>query len=90
MSSPLDADGSRRRGWPAAIGGPALVKGLGTVREDPFHTQFVSTNGLPKKFDRALLDLVPTQCAANFVFDIQLLLAARDAGWSIEEIPVLK
>lgn len=45
-------------------------------------------NGLPKMFHRDLLGLLPPERAVDFVFDTQLILAARGAGWIIEEVPV--
>lgn len=45
-------------------------------------------NGLPKAFDRSLLDLLPNTLLKTFVFDAQLLFTARRNGWDIEELDV--
>jgi glycosyltransferase involved in cell wall biosynthesis len=46
-------------------------------------------NGLPKMFNKSLLDCLPVERAKNFVFDTQILYAARSNGWEIYEIPVV-
>lgn len=45
-------------------------------------------NGLPKMFNRALLDLLPAERMKTFVFDSQLLSVARKNHWTIMEVPV--
>lgn len=45
-------------------------------------------NGLPKMFESNLLDLLPAEKMKTFVFDSQLLYAARKNNWEISEIPV--
>jgi len=45
-------------------------------------------NGLPKIFDRLLLDLLPEERMLNFVFDSQLMAVANWSGWKIKEVPV--
>jgi undecaprenyl-phosphate 4-deoxy-4-formamido-L-arabinose transferase len=45
-------------------------------------------NGLPKMFTSDLLNLLPEERMKTFVFDSQLLFAARNNHWRIFEIPV--
>jgi glycosyltransferase involved in cell wall biosynthesis len=45
-------------------------------------------NGLPKMFHRDLIDELPAERMKTFVFDAQLITAARTRGWRIEEVAV--
>jgi glycosyltransferase involved in cell wall biosynthesis len=45
-------------------------------------------NGLPKLFNKEILNHLPSPRAINFVFDTQLLLASRKLSWHIEEVEV--
>jgi glycosyltransferase involved in cell wall biosynthesis len=45
-------------------------------------------NGLPKMFDRGLLDALPPERPRTFVFDAMILQAARRSGRAILEVPV--
>jgi hypothetical protein len=45
-------------------------------------------NGLPKIFDRTLLDLIQGVRMKTFVFDAQIISLARTNKWAIREIPV--
>ncbi len=45
-------------------------------------------NGLPKMFNKDLLQFLPDERMTTFVFDAQLLFAARKQRWSVSEVPV--
>jgi glycosyltransferase involved in cell wall biosynthesis len=45
-------------------------------------------NGLPKMFDRGLLDALPSERPRTFVFDAMILQCARRSGRTILEVPV--
>jgi glycosyltransferase involved in cell wall biosynthesis len=45
-------------------------------------------NGLPKGFHRHLLDLLPERRLTTFVFDAQIIAAARTNKWKVVETPV--
>lgn len=45
-------------------------------------------NGLPKAFDRSLLNYLPSERMKTFVLDAQLIYVARKAGWDVEEVEV--
>lgn len=45
-------------------------------------------NGLPKLFDRGLIDRIPEQRMRTFTFDAQLLALASRAGYTLREVPV--
>lgn len=45
-------------------------------------------NGLPKVFDRKLLDLLPNERMVSFTLDAQLLSVAATHGWTVDEVPV--
>ncbi len=45
-------------------------------------------NGLPKMFQKDLLNLLPDIKMKTFVFDAQLILTARKNGWPVYEVPV--
>jgi NDP-sugar pyrophosphorylase family protein/quercetin dioxygenase-like cupin family protein len=45
-------------------------------------------NGLPKVFNRKLLDSLPQEKMKTFVFDAQILYTAKLNGWDIVEVPV--
>lgn len=45
-------------------------------------------NGLPKVFDRRLLELLSSEVMKSFVWDAQLLATAHHHRWKIIEVPV--